>query len=657
VDPDIDPTITTEVWAAVYRPVDLTAGPYPLVVMLHGNHATCGKPSTTGGPRIDDNNSYATTGTCPSGYVVVPSHAGFRYAAERLASWGYIVVSVNSNRGINGLSGPVEDSGLNLRRGRLVLKHLQKLSEWNLYGGTPSSLGFDLRGKLDLQSVGLMGHSRGGEGMRAAVAQYRDPGSIWPAKIVPSIRFQSVFEIAPVDGQSTRILDAGGLRWNVLLPMCDADVYDLDGIKPYDRMLKNAGADSPLTAKSSLLVWGTNHNFYNTEWQVSDARGCHRHTPLFSTSQLGSEAQRNTGLIPLVSFFRASVGRTPNLTLDQMFDPLYDPPASLAGITALERGYNASPNQQLTTVVEDFAQTTGTNTYGPPNQASGITIQHAADFNWSHDPSQRVALISWPQGVARRNFQTNWSMLGTGRSLAGYQTLDIRVGLQCGDPPLCTIPVAGTQQSRPLDFGIQLVDRNGTATRTVRFRTYATTVGPVGAELYSSQAPVLIHPLLQTARIPISAFGTFSGSLYGVRFTFDSPSSFAITLGNITLSKAAGPTGEIPPQSGERVLIDRPWTAPQPVAEEPEAPIVRRTVVSGRTQTEVEFRSARPFTPRGKLLELRIGGRIYTEFRHPDGDLRRVVFAVDEFAQPGAEVLVTFGPAGEQWRFGRWLAR
>jgi len=163
IDPDVSTELATELWARVYRPSNLANAPYPFLIFLHGNHATCGRFEGAGPGRFDINVQYTFTGTCPPGYVVVPSHEGYAYLAERLASWGYIVVSINANRGVNAAPGVSGDRGLNLRRGRLVLKHLQRLSQWNAAGGTPSSLGFDLRGKLDFSHVGMLGHSRGGE--------------------------------------------------------------------------------------------------------------------------------------------------------------------------------------------------------------------------------------------------------------------------------------------------------------------------------------------------------------------------------------------------------------------------------------------------------------------------------------------------------------
>src|SRR3954447_12236232 len=127
VDPEITSDVETEVWATLWRPKVLDRPPYPLVVLLHGNHATCGHFEPSLGVRIDDRIDYTFTGTCPAGYVVTPNRRGYDYLAEQLASLGYVVVSINANRGITAAPGVEDDQGLNLRRGRLVLKHLELL--------------------------------------------------------------------------------------------------------------------------------------------------------------------------------------------------------------------------------------------------------------------------------------------------------------------------------------------------------------------------------------------------------------------------------------------------------------------------------------------------------------------------------------------------
>src|SRR5262249_21489132 len=201
---------------------------------LHGNHFTCGYGEN---PRIDDSAQYTFTGTCPPNHVVTPNHRGYDYLADLLASWGYIVVSINANRGINAAGGTADDLGLNLARGRLLLKHLQRLSEWNRFGGTPESLGVELQGKLDLSHVGLLGHSRGGEGVRAAYKLYSDssdpnPVNPWSNRIGPA-NFEGIFEIGPVDVQTTRGLNAAGTTCNALLPTSDRHDSNLQRLTPF----------------------------------------------------------------------------------------------------------------------------------------------------------------------------------------------------------------------------------------------------------------------------------------------------------------------------------------------------------------------------------------------------------------------------------------
>ena len=507
----------TEIWARVYMPADMSAGPYPLVMILHGNHETCGTGSD---PRVDDNCQYTSTGTCPDGYVMAPSYLGFGYLADRLASWGYVVVSINANRGINCGDGITFDDGLVLARGRLVLKHLQRLSEWNTNGGTPASLGIELQGLLDFSQVGLIGHSRGGEGMRAAYNLYRDPGSPWPARIPNPLSIAGIFEIGPVDGQSFRTLNAVDTAWNVLLPMCDGDVQDLEGVKPFDRMMR-IFAEANATQKSTYTVWGANHNYYNTEWQQSDSAGCTDHNPLWS-GDVGSSDQQQTALFGAMAFVRANIGTGADPTFNQNFNPQFDPPATLTALTRVDRSYSDTANSSITQVFEDFTGVTGQSTYGFSNDSSGIIISHGGVPN--HDSSQRAAIILWE--AAGGYFQTNWADVGSGNDISTYQTLDLRVSRQFNT-------LNGVIDSLT-DFSIQLALADGTYSASVLLSGYTSLTGPVGGP------NGLRHPILQTARVLLSDFGADLTQVRGVRLTFDQSDSGAIWVANIRLSALSG---------------------------------------------------------------------------------------------------------------------
>jgi len=639
VDPDILPDRVTELWARVYRPATLKRGHrYPVLVFLHGNHATCGTGSN---PRIDDSVEYTELGTCPPDYEVVPSHAGYGYIAEPLAARGYIVVSINANRGINAGEGVPGDLGLNLARGRLILKHLALLSRWNRgLEPTPGSLGVSLKGQLDFQQVGLMGHSRGGEGARAAYVQYGDPGSPWKQRIPDRLRFNGIFEIGSVDGQTGRVLDANGTRWNVLLPVCDGDVYNLQGVRPFDRMLLTRD-EQPKRMKSTLTVWGANHNYYNTEWQESDSLGCTGHEPLFSTGPgvSGSTAQQETGRIPMLAFFLANVGQHREEVWDRLFDPQFPVPQSLAGLTRVDRGMTPTADEAVTLRLEDFLGPTGLGTSGIPNDASNIHIEHGPLPE--HDALLQGARISWMSAGEDTWFQANFTRPGKGLSLKSYATLEFRVE---------RAPSGFNSYLEPAHFSVQLVDAKGGLSEPLDIADFVDLRGPAGGPFGD------FHSMLQTVRLPLAAFRADNlQAIRGVRFTFDKTPSGELFLANLRASKQG------------TLTIHPLATGPEPGRELRPRPLVRRQV-PGRVVRferrkdgllELELRSDVPFTVRDELLTLVVGELETASSRYPDpNDQRRVVFTLPsrELARVKAgeplQVRYGRGPSSPEWTFG-----
>src|SRR5262245_19656800 len=647
----VAPEIVTELWARIYRPTDLNNAPNPLLIFLHGNHATCGRLDGGGPARLDINIQYTFTGTCPSGHVVTPNHAGYAYLAERLASWGYIVVSINANRGVTAAPAEEGDLGLNLRRGRLVLKHLQQLSQWNAVGGAPASLGFNMRGTLDLSHVGMLGHSRGGEGVRAAYNLYRDAGSPWPARIGPA-HFDGIFEIGPVDGQTSRVLNADGTAWTVLLPMCDGDVSDLEGVRPFDRMMA-IRSESPATPKSTFTVWGTNHNFYNTEWQKSDSAGCLGFKRLFG-NLLGSPEQRETALASVLAFFRANVGAAADPALGGVLNPQFEPPAGLAAITRVDRGYTDSPDASVTTTFDDFDQPTGFNSSGAANTASNVTVAHGGIAD--HDATQRVAQIEWNNSGANTFFQSNWTAAGAGRDASGFKTLDFRVSRQCGDPECRQ---RGPHWQLTTSFSIRLVGANGELSAPIDLSDLLTLTGPVGGlGRFVGASP---HPILQTVRIPLTAFASSSivSHLRGVRFTVDDTQSDEIFIGNIRLSTRTGAT-TLAVSSTDSAGDDSPVDDGTSVSDVNEVKSMRQVSSGGTSAIEIELKSNREFLPQGELLVLQIGSREFGVSRYPQtGETTGVTFTLTpaQFAQlqDGDSIRVQYGSGANRpsWGFGK----
>jgi hypothetical protein len=641
LDTDVAP-IPIDLWARVYMPSGYS-GRLPLVVLLHGNHATCGTDDGLGPARRDDNIQYTLTGTCPQRYVVIPNHAGYDYLARPLASWGYIVVSINANRGVTAAPGELLDRGLNLRRGRLVLRHLQHLVQLDATVGGP------LHQKIDFSHVGLMGHSRGGEGMRAAYELYRAPGSPWPARIGSSIGFQALFEIGPVDGQTgpradPNRLNADGLAWTVLLPNCDGDVFNLQGVKPFDRMLLITN-ESPARFKATYTVWGTNHNFYNTEWQFSDSPGCLGQTRLFPRL-LGSADERIASSASFLAFMRGNVGSSPVTAFNQNFDPQFAIPAVVADVTRVDRGYTDSPSGMMTKVFDDFPVV-------PMNSYSAHGAQFTLGPVSQHDSSQRAAAIVWNTAGSNVYFQSN---APTAVDLSAQRTLEFRVSRQCHDD-VCHN--AGPASHTATNFSIELVTGTGQMSSPVQLQDYVSLTGPVGS--LTEFAGTLAHPILMTARIPLSAFGGANLSqVRGVRFTFDDTNSDEIYLANIRASSLGMGASFVAPAAlptDDTVLTQD--TAVDQNAVKSIAAVSSSAVPQALAAVEIGLTSNRPFLPSSEMLVLRIGDREFDVSRYADdGSTNGVTFVLTpgEFGslKQGDQISIQYGygDAGRSWRFG-----
>ena len=633
-DSEVTTDLETEEWARVWRPV--ADGHYPLVLFLHGNHGTCGHYDSVHKVRIDDDITYTYTGTCPQGYVVTPNHGGYDYLAEDLAARGYVVVSINANRGINGADGDFDDPGLNLRRGRLVLRHMEYLSQWNSEGGAPKSLGFQLTNILDFNHVGLMGHSRGGEGMRAAVAQYQDAGSPWPARI-GTVNFEALFEIGPVDGQTSRVLNNTGLQWNVLLPGCDGDVADLQGLRPYDRGLLITTESAALN-KSTFEVFGANHNFYNTEWQLSDADGCDGQTPLF-TLYKGSKPQRETARGSVIPFFLAHLGASARLKKARMFDPSYPLSKGLTSVTLYARGFTPAPHTAENFIVDNFDQATGTSSEGVPNQAHNLTQYAHGAGSFNDDPGQRAAAINWSSKGAY--LQVNAAQKGSAVDISAYPALEFRVALRCFGT-LCSMP---SDPSGDVDFSILLADSNDKQSAPVTLKSVAVVARPAGAYWENM--------IFQTVRIPVDAFaGADPAGIRGVRFAFNKTTTSSIYIADVRFTKTpAGPGGLV------RTLDGAPRLASLAISPRRHGPDSNRiaSIREAGGRVEIELTSSRTFPIGDALPTLAIGDRSFHLSRFAVGKADRIFFRIspaDYAAVPdGAEVTLRIGGA-HPWSFG-----
>ncbi|WP_344412204.1 hypothetical protein [Amycolatopsis minnesotensis] len=278
--------------AAVWMPV--ASGERPVAIFLHGRHEACYDAAAG----TVDNDHWP----CASGFAPVPSYRGYDRAAEALASQGYVVVSISAD-GINVYDNPSRNDLGASARGQLVLDHLDLLAKAN--AGRAPGVSPSLRGKLDLNDVGLMGHSRGGEGVVKA--------ALMNAALPHPYGIKAVLPLAPTNFTREALPD---VPMAAVLPYCDGDVSDDEGQHYYDDS-RYAGRDNVMRA--SLLVMGANHNFFNTEWTPGSSAApaqddwqdekdptCGSDSP--TTIRLTGAQQNQVGASYIAGFFRLVLG-------------------------------------------------------------------------------------------------------------------------------------------------------------------------------------------------------------------------------------------------------------------------------------------------------------------------------------------------------------
>ncbi|MFD3453085.1 Ig-like domain repeat protein [Streptomyces sp. NPDC058691] len=336
--------IRGELEGRIYLPSG--AGTHPLVVFVHGRHSSCYNLTTLRG---------ASGWPCPAGTSPILSYAGYDGAGEALAADGYTVVSISANA-INANDNQLSPDDGAITRGQLVLDTLTMLKKANQ--GEPVSYhdaatdqdvtldqaltagqathpaatltASQLVGTMDFSKIGLMGHSRGGEGVVTAGTLNAGLADPWNIK--------SVFALAPIDFTRATLPD---VVTTTLLPYCDGDVSDQQGQHFYADSRGNTFSDD--VQRSDIWVMGTDHNFYNTSWTPPYPGGSddwsNANDPVCGTSatalasgkniRLTAEQQNQVGAAYISGFFELTLGG--QTQYQGMFDGTQQEPPSVAG--------------------------------------------------------------------------------------------------------------------------------------------------------------------------------------------------------------------------------------------------------------------------------------------------------------------------------------
>ena len=520
-----------ELLASIHYPTNLSAGPFPVIVLLHGRHATC----------FNGQGAAFLQWPCASGRTPIPSYQGYDYLSQVLASHGYVVVSVSAN-GVNAVDNFVFDLGA-LARAELMQKHLDILNTFNTTGGAP--FGTKFVGKLDLTRVGTMGHSRGGEGVVRHYVLNNSLGAPYGIK--------AVFPLAPVDFNRFVVNNAAV---DVLLPYCDGDVSDLQGVHFYDDARYNVPGDP--APKHYMLVMGANHNFYNTVWTPSSGIpgaandwlsfvqngnsdpqcGDHR-----GNQRLTEAQQRGTGLAYMSAFFRAYVGG------ESQFIPILTgdaPPPPSAQTDKLFVSYHAPDLPNLRLDVNRFLNNNSlsinflggavTQTALTPYELCGggappankclpgafnAQQPHTTPSARSSAPGMTQLITGWNDltGNYRNNIP---AALG---NVSGFQAIQFRVSVNFAD--------ARNLADLAQDFRVVLTDASGSSA-SVR-------VSDVSGALYFPPGEVAPVPkvVLNTVRIPLTAFsGVNLNAVRSVQFTFNERLQGGLLITDVAFASA-----------------------------------------------------------------------------------------------------------------------
>jgi len=334
-------------------------GPFPLALIVHGNHGM---------------HDY--------------SDPGYEYLGRLLASQGIIMTSVDENF-INSGWTDIFGSGLdeeNDARGWLLLQHLKNWRQWN------EAEGGMFEGKIDMENLAVMGHSRGGEA--AAIAGFFNPLPYYPddAKEVFDFDFniKAVVAIAPVDGQYTPGnvgTPLNNVNYLVLHGANDGDVQSFGGLRQYER---TEFTDSAHYFKSAIYIQGANHGQFNTTWGNTDSP-----QPFASMLNLKAlmpmEDQLTIGKVYISAFLQATLqGKT---AYESLFKD-YRTGLDWLPETIYLNQYENSDWQTIADFDEDLDLTSTAS--GATLSAKNLTVWREQQVSLKYrDKATRAAYIGW----------------------------------------------------------------------------------------------------------------------------------------------------------------------------------------------------------------------------------------------------------------------
>lgn len=417
---------------------------YPVVVIMHGMHTTAD-----------------------------PSYEGYTYLLDHLASHGFIAVSIDCNT-INAISG-MQDT-----RGHAILEHLALLDSKNTNPGL-------FQGKIDMTNIGIMGHSRGGDGVVQAEIFNQTLGLGW--------NIRAIVALAPTDfsGTSPSPLNLTTSKFLCIYGSNDGDVrggsnpstqYTSTGFRFYDRAT---------VEKSMVFIYGATHNRFNTEW------GTEWRVDTSSPKILSVAQHHNLLKGYMTAFMQVHLqGRTEQN--DYFTGELKIPSVSTADAhTQYRPPSNLTLDDFETEPALDTNSLTGTVNY---TDLDGLPEEEVMGTIDPHSPHQTRGLrLRWNMLTA--TYQSEIPLVGTQRDISARKFFSFRVAQKVAPSPN---PVDQLQ-----DLRVRLTTAGGGNSRAIRAGYYASIPYPYKPEYVASQDAIEgpnTKAALNTIRIPLYAWTT-----------------------------------------------------------------------------------------------------------------------------------------------------